>query len=72
MRNMKNHLKQDRLHLRQENVKEYKQNMHRNTRVSKSIYPRIFSIKKGKEIYKILKNKFQGYEKAISIKLQNL
>jgi hypothetical protein len=42
MRNMKNHLK--------ENVKEYKKNMHRNTKVSKSIYPRIFSIKKAKEI----------------------
>ena len=52
----------------EEDAKEYKQNVQRNAialriiqqKVSKSIYPRIFSIKKAREAWEILRNEFQG------------
>ncbi|KAA8546163.1 hypothetical protein F0562_020943 [Nyssa sinensis] len=40
--------------------------------VSKSIFPRIFRVKKAKEAWEILQMEFQGNDKAISIKLQTL
>ena len=40
--------------------------------ISKSIYLRIFSIKKAREACEILRNEFQGYQKAIFIWLRNL
>ena len=40
--------------------------------VSKSIYPKIFGVKKAKDAWEILQKEFQGLNKAISIKLQNL
>ena len=40
--------------------------------VSKTIFPRIFGIKSAKKAWEVLKNEFQGSEKAISIKRQNL
>ncbi|CAN0880806.1 hypothetical protein LINGRAHAP2_LOCUS13857 [Linum grandiflorum] len=60
--------------------KEQKENVKRNASalriiqqaVSKTIFPRIFGIKIAKEAWEVLKNEFQGYEKAISIKRQNL
>ncbi|CAN0920234.1 Retrovirus-related Pol polyprotein from transposon TNT 1-94 [Linum grandiflorum] len=60
--------------------KEQKENVKRNASalriiqqaVSKTIFPRIFGIKTAKEAWEVLKNEFQGSEKAISIKRQNL
>ena len=61
-------------------MKEHKENVKRNASalriiqqaVSKTIFPRIFGIKSAKEAWEVLKNEFQGSEKAISIKRQNL
>ena len=61
-------------------MKEHKENVKRNASalriiqqaVSKTIFPRIFGIKLAKEPWEVLKNEFQGSEKAISIKRQNL
>ena len=80
MRGLKNHPRQDLLLLgHKKNTKEYKQNVQRNAtafriiqRVSKSIYLGIFSIKKARKAWEILKNEFQDSHKAISIRLQNL
>jgi len=55
----------------EKNTKEYKQNMQRNAsalriiqqRVSKLIYPKISFIKKAREAWEILKNKFQVIKK---------
>ncbi|CAN1247340.1 hypothetical protein LINGRAPRIM_LOCUS3449, partial [Linum grandiflorum] len=60
--------------------KEQKENVKRNVSalriiqqaVSKTIFPRIFGIKTAKEAWEVLKNEFQGSEKEISIKCQNL
>ncbi|KAK2993907.1 hypothetical protein RJ640_012781 [Escallonia rubra] len=41
-------------------------------RVNKSIFPRIFGIKKAKEAWEVLRQEFQGAGKVISIKLQTL
>ncbi|KAG6469652.1 hypothetical protein ZIOFF_070582 [Zingiber officinale] len=40
--------------------------------VSKTIYPRLYGLKKAKEAWSVLKKEFQGSEKVISIKLQGL
>ena len=40
--------------------------------VSKSIYPRIFGEKKAKDAWETLQKEFQGSNKVISVKLQNL
>ncbi|KAI3446611.1 hypothetical protein Pfo_003276 [Paulownia fortunei] len=40
--------------------------------ISRFILPRIFGVKTPKDACQILKNQFGGYEKVISIKLQNL
>ncbi|KAG6503330.1 hypothetical protein ZIOFF_035641 [Zingiber officinale] len=40
--------------------------------VSKTIYPRIFRLKKVNEAWEVLKKEFKGSQKVISIKLQNL
>ena len=61
-------------------LKEYKQNKQRDARallfiqqgVSKTIFPRISGATKSKEAWEILKKQFSGYDKVISIKLQNL
>ena len=63
-----------------ENQKEYKEKLKKNATglwiihhgVSKSIYPRIFGVKKEKYAWEILQKEFQGSNKAISVKLQNL
>ncbi|KAG6494325.1 hypothetical protein ZIOFF_049349 [Zingiber officinale] len=63
-----------------EKEKEYKENVKKNATalriiqqgVSKTIYPRIYGIKKAKEAWDTLKIEFQGSEKVISIKLQSL
>ena len=63
-----------------ENQKEYKEKLKKNAialriihhGVSKSIYPRIFGVKKAKDAWEILQKEFQGSKKAISVKLQNL
>ena len=62
-----------------ENQKEYKEKLKKNATVSriihhgvsKSIYPRIFGVKKAKDTWEILQKEFQGLNKVISIKLQN-
>ena len=62
------------------NQKEYKEKLKKNANavriihhgVSKSIYPKIFGVKKAKDAWEILQKEFQGLNKAISIKLQNL
>jgi len=59
---------------------QYKENIQRNATafryiqqgVSKSIFPRIFGVKKAKNAWEILKQEFQGSEKAVTIKLQTL
>ncbi|CAL1388275.1 unnamed protein product [Linum trigynum] len=61
-------------------TKEYKENAKQNASalriiqqaVSKSIYPRIYGIKKAKEAWDVLREQFQGSEKAISIRRQSL
>ncbi|CAL1406643.1 unnamed protein product [Linum trigynum] len=61
-------------------TKEYKENAKQNVSalriiqqaVSKSIYPRIYGIKKAKEVCDVLREQFQGCEKAISIRRQSL
>ena len=61
-------------------LKEYKQNKQRDARallfiqqgVSKTIFPRISGATKSKEAWEIFKKQFSGYDKVISIKLQNL
>lgn len=40
--------------------------------VGKSIFPRIFGVKKAKDAWKILNQEFQGSEKTIALKLQSL
>ncbi|CAL1376903.1 unnamed protein product [Linum trigynum] len=61
-------------------TKEYKENAKQNASalriiqqaVSKSIYPRIYGIKKAKEAWDVLREQVQGSEKAISIRRQSL
>ncbi|CAL1381769.1 unnamed protein product [Linum trigynum] len=61
-------------------TKEYKENAKQNASalrviqqaVSKSIYPRIYGIKKAKEAWDVLREQFQGSEKTISIRRQSL
>ena len=58
-------------------LKEYKQRDARallfiQQGVSKTIFPRISGATKYKEAWEILKKQFSGYDKVISIKLQNL
>ncbi|CAL1407138.1 unnamed protein product [Linum trigynum] len=61
-------------------TKEYKENAKQNASalriiqqaVSKSIYPRIYGIKKAKEAWDVLREQFQGSEKEISIRRQSL
>ncbi|CAL1409572.1 unnamed protein product [Linum trigynum] len=61
-------------------TKEYKENAKQNASalriiqraVSKSIYPRIYGIKKAKEAWDVLRKQFQGSEKSISIRRQSL
>ncbi|XP_022145144.1 uncharacterized protein LOC111014659 [Momordica charantia] len=63
-----------------EQEKEFKKNKRRNALalrliqqgVSKSIFPRIFGIKKAKDAWEILQKEFQGSQKIVSIKLQSL
>ncbi|KAG6509698.1 hypothetical protein ZIOFF_027698 [Zingiber officinale] len=60
--------------------KAYKENIMKNAMalrilqqsVSKTIYPRIFGLKKVNEAWEVLKKEFKGSQKVISIKLQNL
>ncbi|KAG6488118.1 hypothetical protein ZIOFF_056876 [Zingiber officinale] len=60
--------------------KAYKENIRKNAMalrilqqsVSKTIYPRIFGLKKVNEAWEVLKKEFKGSQKVISIKLQNL
>lgn len=62
------------------NSKDYKENVKKNATalrviqqgVSKTIYPRIFGLKKAKEAWETLKIEFQGSEKVIAIRLQSL
>ncbi|CAL1388485.1 unnamed protein product [Linum trigynum] len=59
---------------------EYKENAKQNANalriiqqaVSKSIYPRIYGIKKAKEAWDVLRKQCQGSEKSISIRRQSL
>ena len=61
-------------------LKEYQQNKQRDARsllfieqgVSKTIFPKISCATNSKEAWEILKKQFSGYDKVISIKLQNL
>ncbi|CAL1389301.1 unnamed protein product [Linum trigynum] len=61
-------------------TKEYKENAKQNASalriiqqaVSKSIYLRIYGIKKAKEAWYVLRKQFQGSEKSISIRRQSL
>ena len=63
-----------------ENQNEYKEKLKKNATalriihhgLSKSIYPRIFGVKKAKNAWEILQKEFQGSNKVISVKLQNL
>ncbi|CAN0912291.1 hypothetical protein LINGRAPRIM_LOCUS750, partial [Linum grandiflorum] len=65
---------------RKKKSKEKKENVKRNAitlkiiqqAVSKTIVSRIFCIKTAQEVWEVVKNEFQGSEKAISIKFQNL
>ncbi|KAI4312697.1 hypothetical protein MLD38_037498 [Melastoma candidum] len=40
--------------------------------MAKTIYPRLYGLKKAKEAWSVLKKEFQGSEKVTSIKLQGL
>ncbi|KAI4380018.1 hypothetical protein MLD38_006253 [Melastoma candidum] len=64
----------------EDELKAYKENVMKNAMalrilqqsVSKTIYPRIFGMKKVNEAWEVLKKEFKGSQKVISIKLQNL
>ena len=60
--------------------KQYKENVKKDANalryiqqgVSKSIFPRIFGIKKAKDAWEVLQKEFQGSEKVTAIKLRTL